>query len=75
VPVDLPARWVPGDAARRGHDRPAVRGGGHRPVPVVERGDLSRMLVLPGTFRFEHDGPADKSNGELFPTAIFLMDG
>lgn len=49
------------------HDvRAAVR----RPVPGVARGDSSRMMVPLGTFRLEHDVPAGKSNGELFPTAM-----
>jgi hypothetical protein len=29
------------------------------------------MMVPLGTFRLEHDVPAGKSNGELFPTAMF----
>jgi hypothetical protein len=29
------------------------------------------MMVLLGTFRLEHDLLSDKSNGELFPTAMF----
>jgi len=48
-----------------------VRVGVRRPVPVVARGDSSRMMVPLGTFRLEHDVPAGKSNGELRPTARF----
>lgn len=47
-----------------------VRDGGHRPAPGVARGDLFRMMIPLGTFRLEHDVPAGKSNGELFPTAM-----
>ena len=57
------------DAAAR--VRRDVRDGVRRPVPGVARGDSSRMLVPLGTFPLEHDVPAGKSNGELFPTAMF----
>jgi len=73
--VILPALIVPqlermarGGAVRVRRD---VRDGVRRPVPGVARGDSSRMMVPLGTFRLEHDVPAGKSNGELFPTAMF----
>ena len=48
-----------------------VRAAVHRPVPGGVRGDSPRMMVPLGTFRCEHDATPDKSNGELFPTAMF----
>jgi hypothetical protein len=57
------------DAAAR--VRRDVRDGVRDPVPGVARADSSRMMVPLGTFRLEHDAPAGKSNGELFPTAMF----
>src|ERR1017187_1046074 len=48
-----------------------VRAAVHRPVPGGVRGDLSRKLVPLGTFPLEHDVLPGKSNGELFPTAMF----
>jgi hypothetical protein len=60
-------RMARGDAVRVRRD---VRDGVRRPVPGVARGDSSRIMVPPGTFRLEHDVPAGKSNGELFPTAF-----
>ena len=48
-----------------------VRAAVHRPVPGGVRGDSPRMMVPLGTFRLEHDVPLGKSNGELFPTAMF----
>jgi len=52
------------------HVRRDARDGVGRPVPGLARGDSSRMMVPLGTFRLEHDVPAGKSNGELFPTAM-----
>ena len=58
-----------GDAVRVRRD---VRDGVHCLVPGVARGDSSRMMMVPlGTFPLEHDVLSGKSNGELFPTAIF----
>jgi hypothetical protein len=57
-----------GDAVRVRRD---VRDGVRCLVPGVARGDSSRMMVPLGTFRFEHDVLSGKSNGELFPTAMF----
>ena len=65
------AQLAPDGAGRLVRARHDVRGGGCRPVPGVGRGDWFRMLVVLRTFRFEHDAPADKSKGELFPTTIF----
>jgi hypothetical protein len=48
-----------------------VRDGVRCPVPGVAEGDSARMMVLLGTVRLEHDVPADKSKGELSPTAMF----
>ena len=48
-----------------------VRAAAHRPVPGGVRGDSPRMMVPLGTFPLEHDVLSGKSNGELFPTAIF----
>ena len=48
-----------------------VRAAVHRPVPGGARDDLSRKLVPLGTFPLEHDVLPGKSNGELFPTAMF----
>ena len=48
-----------------------ARDGVRCPVPGVARGDSSRMMVPLGTFPLEHDVPAGKSNGKLFPTAMF----
>jgi len=56
------------DAVRVRRD---VHAGVRRPVPGVARGESSRMMVPLGTFHLEHDVPAGKSNGELFPTAMF----
>jgi hypothetical protein len=53
------------------HVRRDVRDGVRRPVPGVARGDSSRMTVSLGTFPLEHDVLPGKSNGELFPTAMF----
>ena len=61
-------RMARDDAVRVRRD---VRDGVRCPVPGVARDDLSRKLVPLGTFPLEHDVPAGKSNGELFPTAIF----
>jgi len=61
-------RMARGDAVRVRRD---VRDGVRCPVPGVARGDSSRMMVPLGTFRLEHDVPSGKSNGELFPTAMF----
>ena len=61
-------RRARGDAVRVRRD---VRAAVHRPVPGGVRGDSPRMMVPLGTFRLEHDAPAGKSNGELFPTAMF----
>ena len=69
APVAPPLeRGARGAAARVRRDvRDAVRG----PVPGVARDDLSRKLVPLGTFPLEHDVLPGKSNGELFPTAMF----
>jgi hypothetical protein len=40
------------------------------PVPGIARGDSFRLMVPLGTYRLEHDVPAGKCNGELFPTAV-----
>ena len=69
APVAPQLEWMARDAAVR--VRRDVRAGVRRPVPGVARGELSRMMVPLGTFRLEHDVPAGKSNGELFPTAMF----
>lgn len=55
-----------GGNVRVRHD---ARGGG-RPVPGGPWGDSFQMLVPLGTFLFKHDVLSDKSNGELFPTAV-----
>jgi hypothetical protein len=61
-------RMVRNDAVRVHRD---VRDGVRCPVPGVARGDSSRMMVPLGTFPLEHDVLPGKSNGELFPTAMF----
>jgi hypothetical protein len=53
------------------HVRRDARDGVGRPVPGLAREDSSRMMFPLGTFRLEHDVLSDKSNGELFPTAMF----
>ena len=62
------ARMAQDDAVRVHRD---VRAGVRCPVPGVARDDLSRKLVPLGTFPLEHDVLPGKSNGELFPTAMF----
>ena len=61
-------RMARGDGVRVRRD---VRDGVRRLVPGVARGDLSRKLVPLGTVPLEHDVLPGKSNGELFPTAMF----
>jgi len=61
-------RMARDDAVRVRRD---VRDGVRRPVPGVARGDSPRMMVPLGTFPLEHDATPGKSNGELFPTAMF----
>jgi hypothetical protein len=56
------------DAVRVRRD---ARDGVRRLAPGVARGDSSLKLVPLGTFPLEHGVPPDKSNGELFPTAMF----
>ena len=69
APVARQLERMARDAAVR--VRRDVRDGARGPVPGVARGDWSRMMVPLGTFRLEHDVPSGKSNGELFPTAMF----
>ena len=61
-------RMARGGAVRVRRD---ARDGVVRPVPGAVRADSSRMMVPLGTFPLEHDVPPGKSNGELFPTAMF----